>query len=76
MVSVSYAGQARRSMADWRREAGASVDAHLFDAAFENGQTIEILINPEVGDVDTALAVAQKYAFVIGQLPRALRART
>ena len=76
LVSVSYAGQARRAMADGRREGGTSVDAYLFDAVFENGQTIEIQVNPEFGDVDTSLAVAQKYAFVIGQMPRALRTHT
>ena len=47
-----------------------TVDAHVFDASFNDGLSIEIQVNPELG---TPEAAADFYARHIGRLPTALR---
>jgi hypothetical protein len=48
------------------------VEAHLFVAHFDDGKKIEVQVNPEFS-AEEALAQAQKYLPVIGQIPGALR---
>ena len=72
--SVSYSGQGSRTMYDRRVNNWITVNAYLFDASFDDGLTAEIQVNPEFDSTSAALAEAQKYGWVIGQLPTALRA--
>lgn len=72
--SVSYSGRGFRTMYDRRVNNWITVSAYLFDASFDDGLTAEIQVNPEFGSSSAALAEAQKYGPVIGQLPTALRA--
>jgi hypothetical protein len=74
VVSVTAAGQGVRTMFDRRVNDWITVDAYLFNAAFDDGLSAEIQVNPEFGSSDAALVPAQKYAEVIGRLPTALRA--
>ena len=71
--SLSYSGQGARTMYDRRVSAWITVNAYLFDAIFDDGLTAEIQVNPEFGSSGAALAEAEKYAPVIGQLPTQLR---
>jgi hypothetical protein len=66
-------GQALRSMFDRRAGAFIQVQAYLFDATFSDGLTAEVQVNPEFGSTDAARVQAEKYAPVIGRLPKALR---
>ena len=52
-----------------------TINAHLFNASFDDGLSAEIQVNPEFGSKDDALQEAEKYAVVIGRLPTALRSR-
>ena len=72
--SVSYSGQGSRTMYDRRVNNWITVNAYLFNASFDDGLTAEIQVNPEFDSTSAALAEAQKYGWVIGQLPTALRA--
>lgn len=72
--SVSYSGQGSRTMYDRRVANWITVNAFLFDASFDDGLTAEIQVNPEFDNSSAALAEAQKYGWVIGQLPTSLRA--
>ena len=72
--SVSYSGQGSRTMFDRRVNNWITVNAYLFEASFNDGLTAEIQVNPEFDSSSAALAEAQKYGWVIGQLPTALRA--
>ncbi|TDI93398.1 MAG: hypothetical protein E2O77_03060, partial [Caldithrix sp.] len=72
--SVSYSGQGSRTMYDRRVANWITVNAFLFDASFDDGLTAEIQVNPEFDSSSAALAEAQKYGWVIGQLPTSLRA--
>ena len=72
--SVSYSGQDSRTMYDRRVNNWITVNAYLFNASFDDGLTAEIQVNPEFDSTSAALAEAQKYGWVIGQLPTALRA--
>lgn len=72
-VSLSYAGQGVRTMYDRRVEAFISLNAYLFNATFSDGLTSEVQVNPEFGTSAAAQAEAQKYAVVIGRLPKGLR---
>ena len=71
--SVSYSGQALRTMFDRRVNNWINVNAYLFNARFDDGLTFEIQVNPEFGDSSAAMLEAQKYGEVIGRLPTTLR---
>jgi len=66
-------GQGLRSMFDRRVNAFIQVQAYLFDAAFSDGLTAEVQVNPEFGSTEAARVQAEKYALVIGRIPKALR---
>ena len=66
-------GQGLRTMFDRRVNALIQVQAYLFDAAFSDGLTAEVQVNPEFGSADAARVQAEKYVPAIGRLPRALR---
>jgi hypothetical protein len=66
-------GQAVRTMFDRRVNAFVQLQPYLFDAAFSDGLTTEVQVNPEFGSTDNARVQAEKYAIVIGRLPKALR---
>ena len=72
-VGLTGKGQGLRSMFDRRADAFIQVQAYLFDASFSDGLMAEAQVNPEFGSVEAARARADKYAPVIGRLPRALR---
>jgi len=70
---IEYKGTGSRGMYD-RRNGGSfnNVEAYLFDTSFTDGLKTEIQVNPEF-TLDEATVEANKYAFLIGQLPTALR---
>jgi hypothetical protein len=68
-----YTGQDLRSMFDRRVNDFTLVNAHLFEATFDDGFAVEIQVNPEFGDEAAATIEATKYAGIIGRLPTALR---
>ena len=70
---IEYRGTGLRQMYD-RRNGGAwiNIEPYLFDTSFSDGLKTEIQINPEF-TLDEATVEANKYAFLIGQLPTALR---
>lgn len=70
--SVDPTGTGQRSMFDQRADGFVTVEAHLFDATFDDGLSVEVQVNPEFTEAE-ALAVAEKYAESIGRLPTALR---
>lgn len=65
-------GTGTRTMFDRRLNAFASFNAQLFDARYDDGETIEVQVNPEF-DPTEAHIVAGFYAHAIGQIPAALR---
>lgn len=70
--SVAAAGRGQRRMFDRRVNKAPTVNAHLFTATFDDGQTMTVQVNPEF-DAEQALQQASKYLLVIGQMPFALR---
>ena len=70
---IEYIGTGSREMYD-RRNGGAwiNIEPYLFYTSFSDGLKTEIQINPEF-TLDEATVEANKYAFLIGQLPTALR---
>lgn len=72
-VSLSYAGQAERTMFDRRVENWITTTPYLFNSIYDDGLTIEIQVNPEFEDSVASKIVALKYAEVIGRLPTDLR---
>jgi hypothetical protein len=72
-VSLTAAGRGNRVMFDRRVNNWITVNAYLFTAAYNDGLTAEVQVNPEFGSTAAAQAEAQKYAPVLGRLPTALR---
>jgi hypothetical protein len=70
--SVVAAGRGEVTMFDRRPGKPHKVNAYLFTATFDDGQTMEIRVNPEFG-ADGALQQAKKYLPYIGQMPFVLR---
>lgn len=73
LQSTTYTGQGVVTMFDRRVNNWVSVNAYLFDVLWDDGLTSVAQINPEFGSVEIATIEAEKYAFLIGQLPKALR---
>lgn len=71
--TLTAKGQAERTMFDRRPAAFIKLNAFLFDAKYSDGLTIEIQVNPEFGSSAAAQLQAEKYAPVIGRLPKGLR---
>lgn len=71
--STTYTGQGMVTMYDRRVPGWVTVNAYLFDVVWDDGLTSIAQINPEFGDVAVATIEAEKYAFLIGQLPNCLR---
>lgn len=72
-AEVSYAGRANRVMFDRRVADWVEHEAFLFDATYTDGFEVEIQVNPEFGTEEAAMVEAQKYGWLIGQMPWALR---
>jgi hypothetical protein len=72
-VGATYAGMGLRNIYDRRGDAFVWTNAFLFDAMFSDGLELEIQLNPEFGSEAEARVAAETWAFMIGQLPRALR---
>jgi len=70
-VSITPTGREKRRLPD-RRPRRGSVNAYMFDAKFDDGQTMIVQVNPEF-DEKEARKQAEKYLLVIGQMPFALR---
>lgn len=71
--SVTYAGRDNRTMFDRRVNNWINVNAYLFNTNYKDGLNIEIQVNPEFSNSDNAMIEAQKYGWLIGQLPKVLR---
>ena len=71
--STTYTGQGSVVMYDRRVPGWVTVNAYLFDVVWDDGLTSVAQVNPEFGSVAAATVEAEKYAFLIGQLPTCLR---
>ena len=70
--SLSYNGTGMRTMYD-RRSGWVDLEPFLFDTNFSDLPGIEIQVNPEFGSMEEALLQAERFAPVIGRLPKCLR---
>ncbi|MCB0753268.1 MAG: hypothetical protein KDC52_17485, partial [Ignavibacteriae bacterium] len=59
--SISFAGQDTRTMYDRRVNGWITINPFLFNAVYYDNLTIEIQVNPEFGNSETAMSEAQKY---------------
>lgn len=71
--SLTSMGRGLRTMFDRRVDDWVTMEAHLFEAAFEAGRTVEVQVNPELGSQAAAAVEAERYAEIIGRLPATLR---
>lgn len=71
--STTYTGQGMVTMYDRRIPDWVTVNAYLFDVVWEDGLTSVAQVNAEFGTLAAATVEAEKYGFLIGQLPVALR---
>ena len=72
-LKLVYSGQETRTMYDRRVNGWITIEPFLFDASFDDNLTIEIQVNPEFENPETAQLEAEKFAPIIGQLSTALR---
>ena len=71
--SITSKGQGTRNVFDRRVDNWINIEAYLFDVKFDDGLSAEFQVNSEFGDMETAQAKAESYAFAVGQLPTTLR---
>lgn len=69
--SLNYSGTGHRTMYD-RRSGWVDLEPFLFDAKFSDLHLVEFQVNPEFGSVESAKAQAERFAPVIGRLPKCL----
>jgi hypothetical protein len=72
-VGLTYEGEGTRNMYDRRVEGWITVTARLFRAVYDDGQVIELQLNPEFGPPPGSQETAEFYARAIGRLPAGLR---
>lgn len=70
--SLSFNGTGMRTMYD-RRSGWVDLEPFLFDTNFSDLPGIEIQVNPEFGSMEEARLQAERFAPVIGRLPKCLR---
>lgn len=73
LESVHYTGQGFRTVFDRRINNWTQIEAFLFEVSWNDGLVSEAIINPEFQTVDLARDEAEKYGWLIGQLPHCLR---
>jgi hypothetical protein len=71
--SITSTGQDTRNVFDRRVDKWINIELYLFEVKFDDGLSAEFQVNPEFGDLETAQAEAESYAFTVGQLPTTLR---
>lgn len=71
--TLAASGRGIRTMFDRRANAFVQFEAYLFDATFSDGLSAEFQVNPEFGSSEAARLEAEKYAIVIGRIPKVLR---
>lgn len=74
-ASLSYEGIGRRQVYDRRANAFLLMDMHLAKATYFDGRTIEVQVNPEFGSPEAVMVAAEKYAWLVGQLPAVNRSK-
>ena len=70
--SQEYKGIDSRLMYDRRESSFINIDAHLFDTYYSDEHYIEVQVNREFS-LEEAKVEANKYAWLIGQLPKVLK---
>ena len=70
---LKYSGQEERRMFDRRTNGWITDKPFLFVATFSDKLTIEFQVNSEFKDKEKARELAERFAIVIGRLPRCLR---
>ncbi len=73
LQSTTYTGQGMVTMYDRRIPDWVTVNAFLFDVVWDDGIISVAQVNPEFGSIAAAEIEAEKYAYLIGQLPSCLR---
>lgn len=73
LKSTVYTGQGERKVYDRRVKNWIKIQAYLFQVLWDDGLEAEIIVNPEFRTVAAATAEAEKYAYIVGQLPYCLR---
>ncbi len=72
-VSIAPNGREERRMYDRRANGWITSSPFLFVAEYDDDRTIEVQVNPEFGDAETAFEEARRYADAIGRMPAVLR---
>lgn len=71
--SSVYVGQGSRTVFDRRVNNWVTINGYLFDVMWADGLSTEAIVNPEFGSEAAAQVEAEKYGWLTGQLPYALR---
>ena len=71
--SATYSGLQPRSTYDMRTESLSVNDAYVYNIAFNDGYSMEAIVNTEFGSEAEASEVAQRFGQYAGQLPGVLR---
>ena len=73
VMSVAFAGVARRTAYDRRANGWVTHNTYVFRGTFRESRPIDFVVNPEFESQEAAAAQAGRFARVVGQLPRGCR---
>ncbi len=71
-ISLEYVGLAKENSYDRRNKAWSTEDMFVFNVKYKNKKGTRVRVNTEFGNVKNAQRQAERYAFVVGQMPLVL----
>jgi hypothetical protein len=71
-ISLEYVALAKENSYDRRNKAWSTEDMFVFNIKYEHKKGMRVRVNTEFGNVKNAQRQAERYAFVVGQLPLVL----
>lgn len=71
-ISLEYVGLVKEESFDRRADAWVDQDMFVFNVKYKHKKGTRVIVNKEFGNVKNAQRQAERYAFVVGQMPLVL----
>jgi len=68
-ISLEYVGLVKENPYDYRADTWVAQDMFVFNVKYKHKKSTRVRVNTEFGNVKNAQRQAERYAFVVGQMP-------